>query len=166
MGGPGDCHTEWSESEREKQISYTNVYMRNLEKWYGWIYLQSRNRDTNIENKHMPPRGKRGWDGSREFTTYKKYWFLILFGKPEDLEKLDADVKVATTNQSKVHLFNLTHVLALLVPTTGKTHTLRPLTTQHPAMYITYLVPMAFEFETTVFKYPISLQTSYHPPSL
>ena len=26
-----DCHTEWSKSEREKQISYNNAYMWNLE---------------------------------------------------------------------------------------------------------------------------------------
>ena len=29
-----DCHTEGSKSEREKQISYINSYMWNLEKWY------------------------------------------------------------------------------------------------------------------------------------
>ena len=29
-----DCHTECSKSEREKQISYINAYMWNLEKWY------------------------------------------------------------------------------------------------------------------------------------
>ena len=39
-----DCHTEWSKSEREKQISYINACMWNLEKWYRWTYLQSRNR--------------------------------------------------------------------------------------------------------------------------
>ena len=30
----GDCHTESSKSEREKQISYINAYMWNVEKWY------------------------------------------------------------------------------------------------------------------------------------
>ena len=25
--------------------------MWNLETWYGWFYLQSRNRDTEVENK-------------------------------------------------------------------------------------------------------------------
>ena len=29
---PRDCHGEWSKSEREKQISYINAYMWNLEK--------------------------------------------------------------------------------------------------------------------------------------
>ena len=46
-----------SKSEREKQISYINAYMWNLEKWYIWIYLQSRNRITDIENKLMVTKG-------------------------------------------------------------------------------------------------------------
>ena len=45
---PTDCHTEWSKSEGEQQISYNIAYMRNLEKWYKWTYLQSRNRDTDV----------------------------------------------------------------------------------------------------------------------
>ena len=49
--------------EREKQISYINPYMWNLEKWYRWSYLQSRNRDTDVENKHMDTKGERaGWN--------------------------------------------------------------------------------------------------------
>ena len=35
-------------SEREKQISYVNTYMWNLEKWYSWTYMQSRNRETKL----------------------------------------------------------------------------------------------------------------------
>ena len=31
---PKVCHTEWSESEREKQTLYINAYIWNLEKWY------------------------------------------------------------------------------------------------------------------------------------
>ena len=42
MNGPRDCHTEWSKSEREKRILYTNAYMWNLEKMYRWTYLQSK----------------------------------------------------------------------------------------------------------------------------
>ena len=34
MDGPIDCHIEWSKSETEKQISYINAYMWNLEKWH------------------------------------------------------------------------------------------------------------------------------------
>ena len=43
---------EWSKSEREKQILYINVYtyIWNLEKWCWWTYLQSRDRDADVEN--------------------------------------------------------------------------------------------------------------------
>ena len=45
------CYTEWSKSERERQISYINVYILNLEKWFWWTYLQGRKRDSDIENR-------------------------------------------------------------------------------------------------------------------
>ena len=32
MDGPRDCHTEWSKSDRERQISYDITYMWNLKK--------------------------------------------------------------------------------------------------------------------------------------
>ena len=60
VDGPRDCHTEWSKSEREKQISYINAYMWNLGKWYRWTYLQSRNRDTQVGNKCMDTKGEEG----------------------------------------------------------------------------------------------------------
>ena len=44
VDGPRDCHTEWSKSEREKQILYNIAYMWNIEKWYRWTYLQNRKR--------------------------------------------------------------------------------------------------------------------------
>ena len=60
---PRAYYTDWSKSEREKQISYINTYMWNLEKWCRWTYLQSRNRDTDLENKFMNTRGREvGWD--------------------------------------------------------------------------------------------------------
>ena len=64
VDGPSDCHTEWSKSEREKQISYINAYMWNLEKWYRWTGLQGRNGDTDVENKRMDTKGGKrqgGW---------------------------------------------------------------------------------------------------------
>ena len=61
---------EWSKSEREKQISYINAYMWNLEKWYLWAYLKSRNRDTNVENKYMDTKGERGGGRNLEIDTY------------------------------------------------------------------------------------------------
>ena len=51
VDGPRDCHTEWSKSEREKQILYNIAYMWNLEKWYKWTYLKNINRPTDIESK-------------------------------------------------------------------------------------------------------------------
>ena len=30
MDGPGDYHTKWSKSDRERQISYDITYMQNL----------------------------------------------------------------------------------------------------------------------------------------
>ena len=58
--GPRDCHTEWSKSDTERQISYDIVYMWNLKKWYKWTYLQNRNRVTNVENKLTVTKGKGG----------------------------------------------------------------------------------------------------------
>ena len=59
MDRPRDCHTEWSKSDRERQISYDIAYMWNLKKWYKWTYLQNRNRVTDVENKLMVTRGER-----------------------------------------------------------------------------------------------------------
>ena len=77
MDGCRDCHTEWSKSEREKQIWYINAYMWNLEKWYRWSYLQSRNEDTDGKNKCMETKGQRGgveWIGRHTTDTmYKTY---------------------------------------------------------------------------------------------
>ena len=64
VDGPRDCYTEWSTSEREKQISYINGYMWNLEKWYRWTGWQGRNRDTDVQNKCMDTKGgSRGGGG-------------------------------------------------------------------------------------------------------
>ena len=61
VDGPRVCHTEWSKSERQKQIPYANTYIWNLEKWYRWTSLQDRNRDTDVESKRMDPEeGKQG----------------------------------------------------------------------------------------------------------
>ena len=76
VDGPRECHTEWSKSEREKQILYINAYMWNLEKWYRSSYLQSRNRDTDVENKCMDTKGKgggRNWEIGIE--THVRYWY-------------------------------------------------------------------------------------------
>ena len=63
-GQGGETVTFWRYSQEstafEKQIWYIKVSMWNLEKWYKWSYLQSRNRDTDTENKSMDTKG--GWE--------------------------------------------------------------------------------------------------------
>ena len=56
MDGPRDCHTEWTKSDTERQISYI-AYMWNLKKMVQMNYLQNRNRVTDVENKLMVTRG-------------------------------------------------------------------------------------------------------------
>ena len=50
-------YTEWSKSEREKQILYNNAYTWNLERWYWWNYFQDSNGDTDTENRLMDTEG-------------------------------------------------------------------------------------------------------------
>ena len=67
---PRAYYTEWSKSEREKQILYTIAYTWNLEKWYSWTYLQGRNRDTDIENRPVGTvvegKGRINWENNIE----------------------------------------------------------------------------------------------------
>ena len=61
--------TEWSKSEREKQIACLNTYVWNLEKWYLWTYLRGRNGDTDREQTCRPSREREGgtnWKSSIE----------------------------------------------------------------------------------------------------
>ena len=46
-----EAHTEWSQSEREKQILYMNAYTRNLERWYRWTYSRGSKGDTDTKNR-------------------------------------------------------------------------------------------------------------------
>ena len=77
MDGLSEGHAEWSKPEREKQMSYINTYMWNLEKWYRWYYLQSRNRDTDVENKCMDTKEERGgqWE---EFGDWNWHIYTIV----------------------------------------------------------------------------------------
>ena len=63
---PRTYYTEWSKSEREKQISCSNTYIQNLEKWYWRIYSQDSNGETDIENRLMDTRGGEEGDVWRE----------------------------------------------------------------------------------------------------
>ena len=39
-------------SKGEKQITYINTYVCNLERWYRRACLQGKNRDSGVENGH------------------------------------------------------------------------------------------------------------------
>ena len=74
--GPRVGHTEWSKSEREKQILYINAYIWNLEGWYWWTYLQGSSGDTDTENRFTDTVGKEtvgriGRVALKHFTTRK-----------------------------------------------------------------------------------------------
>ena len=60
MDGPRDCHTEWSKSDRERQISYDIAYMWNLKNWYKWPYLQRRNRGLSCRKQIYGYQGGKG----------------------------------------------------------------------------------------------------------
>ena len=72
-----ECRTAWRRSETEKQILYINEYMWNLEKWHVWTYLQSRNRDTDVENKYMDTKGDRS--GGRSWDTGIDTYTLLMY---------------------------------------------------------------------------------------
>ena len=61
---PRTCYTEWSRSEREKQILYSNTYMWNLERWHWWTHLQGGKGDTDTENE--PVDTVREWEGGTD----------------------------------------------------------------------------------------------------
>ena len=55
-----DGHRDSYREKSEKLILYIIAYIRNLEKWYRSSYLQSRNRDTDIEKMGISRRKARG----------------------------------------------------------------------------------------------------------
>ena len=50
---PRTYYTEWSKSERERIMLYSNTYIQTLEKWYRRMYLQGSSGETDIENRLM-----------------------------------------------------------------------------------------------------------------
>ena len=66
---PRACSMEWSKTEREKQVSYTNIYIWDLEKWYWWTYLKGRNRDADVEDSLLDTEGKGEGGMNRESST-------------------------------------------------------------------------------------------------
>ena len=56
MDGPRECHTEWSNSDREGEISYDILYMQNLRR-VGTVNVWKQ-RLTDSENDLMVTSGK------------------------------------------------------------------------------------------------------------
>ena len=48
---PRTYYIEWSESERERLILYSDTYIWNLEEWYLRTDLQGSSGETDIENR-------------------------------------------------------------------------------------------------------------------
>ena len=68
-------------SIRQRQISYDTAYKWNLNKqtnkqWYRWMYLQDRNRITDVENKLMVTSRETGV-GGREGGKNLEIWIDI-----------------------------------------------------------------------------------------
>ena len=72
VDGPRAYYTEWSKSERGKQILYINEYVWNLERRYWRIYLQNSSGNTDIENRlaDTMEEGEGGTDWQSNGETY------------------------------------------------------------------------------------------------
>ena len=55
---PGAYYTEWSKSERERQILHINAYIWNLERQNWWSGMQGNKVDTNVKNKLLDSVGE------------------------------------------------------------------------------------------------------------
>ena len=58
MAEPIAYYTEWSQSDREWQISYVNAYLWNLESWYWWSYFQGNKGDAGIKDRLLHTEGE------------------------------------------------------------------------------------------------------------
>ena len=53
MDEPRDCHTEWGESDTERQITYDISYIRSLFKRSTNELVSEKEGVTDVEEKHM-----------------------------------------------------------------------------------------------------------------
>ena len=72
-----DYHTKWSQSDRERQISYDITYMWNLKNWYKWTYLQKRNRHRHRKQIYDYQRGKGGEGYIRRLGLTDTHYYYI-----------------------------------------------------------------------------------------
>ena len=65
MDGPGDYHTKWSKSDRERQISHDITYMWNLKRKMIQMNLFTKQKQTHRHRKqtYSYQRGKVGGGG-------------------------------------------------------------------------------------------------------
>ena len=54
----GAYYTEWSKSERERQILYINTYVWNLEWWQWWSYMQGSKGDKDVKKRLLDSVGE------------------------------------------------------------------------------------------------------------
>ena len=70
VAGPRSYYTEWSKSERERQILCINAYIWNLERWYQWSQVQDGKGDTDVKNRLLDSvgegEGEMIWENSIE----------------------------------------------------------------------------------------------------
>ena len=78
MDGPRYCHTEQSQSDRERQISYDISFVWNLKIGYKWPYIQNISRvnkcrkQTWLPGRAFEGRDKRGdWEWHTLTAIYK-----------------------------------------------------------------------------------------------
>ena len=60
---PRAYYTEWSKSEREREILYTNACIWNLERWYQQSHAQGSKGDTDIKSRLLDSweKERMGW---------------------------------------------------------------------------------------------------------
>ena len=81
MDVPRVCHTVCSKSEREKQISYINAYMWNLEKWYVVSHVQL----------FATPRARACQAPLSMGLSWQEYWSALPYLSPGDLSHQGID---------------------------------------------------------------------------
>ena len=77
MDGPGDYHTKWIKSDKERQAWYDCLYVALIQKMMQMNLLPKRNKLTDPANKFMATKGKVGSGINWEFGN-NTYTFLYL----------------------------------------------------------------------------------------